>query len=151
MASGRWIMVPRGVTTPTSRRSRIINRRRRTLFRLLGFAGVTLALGFVPSLHWVWLINLVADTGVAAYVVRLRRWKLEESGRRLGTNVVAGQEGLAERALRLDEQAGSADDRFGAPEEYADPDYDAMLAQYMQSRLEAESVTLEQPAIGKTG
>lgn len=74
-ASGRWVMVPRDVTAPPRRRARVIERRRRIFTRLLAFAGITLALGFMPALRWVWFINLAADAALSLYVWRLLRLK----------------------------------------------------------------------------
>lgn len=76
-ASGRWVMVPRDVTAPPRRRARVIERRRRMFTRLVSLVAVTLALGIVPSLRWVWFVNLAADAALAVYVSRLLRWKAE--------------------------------------------------------------------------
>ena len=79
---GRWIMVPRSeVTQPVRRRSRVIRRRRQNFERLLAVAGVTLVLGFVPALRWMWLVHLAVDGLLGFYVTRLLRWKRDEDER----------------------------------------------------------------------
>ena len=79
---GRWIMVPRSeVTQPVRRRSRVIKRRRQNFERLLVVAGITLALGFVPALRWMWFVQLGVDGMLGFYVSRLLRWKRDEEER----------------------------------------------------------------------
>ena len=79
---GRWIMVPRSeVTQPIRRRSRVIRRRRRNFERLLVLAAITLVLGFVPALRWMWFVHLGIDGVLAFYVARLLRWKRDEEER----------------------------------------------------------------------
>lgn len=79
---GRWIMVPRSeVTQPVRRRSRVIRRRRQNFERMLIVAGVTLVLGFVPALRWMWFVHLAVDAGIGLYVARLLRWKHDEDER----------------------------------------------------------------------
>ncbi|MGH2785085.1 MAG: hypothetical protein ACRDJ1_07470 [Actinomycetota bacterium] len=76
---GRWIMVPRSeVTQPVRRRTRVIRRRRQNFERMLAVAGVTLVLGFVPALRWMWFVHLAVDAGIGLYVARLLRWKRDE-------------------------------------------------------------------------
>ena len=80
---GRWIMVPRSdVTAPVGRRSRIIRRRRQNFERLLAAAVITLLLGFVPQLRWMWFVHLAVDGALGIYVSRLLRYKREEQERR---------------------------------------------------------------------
>lgn len=76
--SGRWIMVPRDVTAPKRRRSRLIRKRRQTFIRLLLLAGATLVAGLVPGLHWVLFLHLAADATLAFYVAQLLQWKRTE-------------------------------------------------------------------------
>jgi hypothetical protein len=81
-APGRWIMVPRSdVTAPVRRRSRVIKRRRQNFERILALAGVTLLLGFVPKLRWMWFVHLAVDAALGFYVTRLLRWKHDEAER----------------------------------------------------------------------
>ena len=95
---GRWIMVPRSeVTQPVRRRSRVIRRRRQNFERMLVVAGVTLLLGFVPALRWMWFVHLAVDAAIGLYVARLLRWKHDEEERNrvvtpLLTEVTAGDE-----------------------------------------------------------
>jgi hypothetical protein len=88
---GRWIMVPRSeVTQPVRRRSRVIRRRRQNFERMLIVAGVTLVLGFVPALRWMWFVHLAVDAGIGLYVARLLRWKHDEEERnRVVTPLIA--------------------------------------------------------------
>lgn len=76
--SGRWVMVPREVTVPQRRRSRVIARRRQTFQRLLGFAFLTFLPALIPATRWMVFVNLAADLALAGYVVQLRQWKKEE-------------------------------------------------------------------------
>lgn len=79
---GRWIMVPRSeVTQPVRRRSRVIRRRRQNFERLVAAAGVTMILGFVPALRWMWFVHLAIDGAIGFYVSRLLRWKRDEEER----------------------------------------------------------------------
>jgi len=79
---GRWIMVPRSeVTQPVRRRGRVIRRRRQNFERLLILAGITLAVGFVPALRWMWFVHLAVDGILGFYVSRLLRWKRDEEER----------------------------------------------------------------------
>ncbi|MGH2829933.1 MAG: hypothetical protein ACRDJM_05570 [Actinomycetota bacterium] len=77
-ASGRWVMVPRDVTAP-KRRARVIQRRRRMFVRLVAVALLTLPLGAVPSLRWVWFVQLATDATLGLYVWRLLQWKRDEA------------------------------------------------------------------------
>lgn len=69
--SGRWVMVPREVTMPARRRSRVIQRRRRIFNRLVGIALVTLATAFVPAVRWMVFVHLFVDAVLGLYVWRL--------------------------------------------------------------------------------
>lgn len=69
--SGRWVMVPREVTMPTRRRSRVIQRRRRIFNRLVGIALVTLAAAFVPAIRWMVFVHLFVDAALGLYIWRL--------------------------------------------------------------------------------
>ena len=77
-------MVPRHDVTanaPASsarRRSRIIRRRRQYFERLLMAAGLTLVIGFIPHLHWMWFVHLAVDAGLGFYVTRLLGYKRAE-------------------------------------------------------------------------
>ena len=97
---GRWIMVPRSdVTAPVRRRSRVIRRRRQNFERLLGLAGITLLLGFVPQLRWMWLVHLAVDGALGLYIVRLLRYKRDERERiQKVTDITATEASPAERA-----------------------------------------------------
>lgn len=80
---GRWIMVPRSeVTQPVRRRGRVIRRRRQNFQRLLAAAGLTLVLGFVPALRWIWFVQLAIDGAIGFYVAQLLRWKRDEEERK---------------------------------------------------------------------
>lgn len=68
-------MVPKEVTAPTQRRSRVIERRRKMFVRLLAVASVTLAAGFVPVLRWVWVAHAATDLLLGVYIWRLLQWK----------------------------------------------------------------------------
>ena len=91
-------MVPRGeVTQPVRRRSRVIRRRRQNFQRMLAVAAITLVLGFVPALRWMWFVHLAVDAGIGLYVARLLRWKHDEEERNrvvtpLLAEVTAGDE-----------------------------------------------------------
>lgn len=74
-------MVPSDVTAAPRRRARIIQRRRRMFLRLVALVLVTLPLGAVPSLRWVWFLNLAADAALGLYIWRLLQWKREEASR----------------------------------------------------------------------
>ena len=95
---GRWIMVPRSeVTQPVRRRTRVIRRRRQNFERMLAVAGVTLILGFVPALRWMWFVHLAVDAAIGLYIARLLRWKRDEEERNrvvtpLLAEVTAGDE-----------------------------------------------------------
>lgn len=79
---GRWIMVPRSeVTQPVRRRGRVIRRRRQNFQRLLAAAAITLVLGFVPALRWMFFVHLAIDGALGIYVTRLLRWKRDEEER----------------------------------------------------------------------
>lgn len=72
-------MVPRSeVTQPIRRRGRVIRRRRQNFQRLLAVAGLTLALGFVPALRWMWFVHLAIDGAIGFYIAQLLRWKRDE-------------------------------------------------------------------------
>ncbi|GAC1413968.1 MAG: hypothetical protein NVSMB57_09510 [Actinomycetota bacterium] len=73
--TGRWVMVPREVTAPTHRRSRVLERRRRLFVRLMAFSTLTLAIGFIPPLRWVWYLNITSDALLGLYIWRLLEWK----------------------------------------------------------------------------
>ena len=74
-------MVPRHDVTASApaasarRRSRIIRRRRQYFERLLAAAAVTLVLGFIPHLHWIWFVHLAVDAALGFYVSRLLGYK----------------------------------------------------------------------------
>src|SRR5438552_15876747 len=90
---GRWIMVPRSsVTTPVGRRSRVIRRRRQNFERLLALAGLTLVLGFVPGLHWMWFVHLAVDGTIGFYVARLLRYKHERAEQREKVTTIPTEE-----------------------------------------------------------
>jgi hypothetical protein len=97
---GRWIMVPRSdVTAPVRRRSRVIRRRRQNFERLLGLAGVTLLLGFVPQLRWMWFVHLAVDGAIGFYIARLLKYKRDEQERLEKVTDITGTEALpTERA-----------------------------------------------------
>jgi hypothetical protein len=75
---GRWVMVPKGMSNPRSRRARLIEKRRRTFLRLLIAASATLVLGLIPALRVLWLAHLGLDVAIAGYVFQLRRWRAAE-------------------------------------------------------------------------
>lgn len=97
---GRWIMVPRSdVTAPVRRRSRVIRRRRQNFERLLGVAAVTLLLGFVPQLRWMWFVHLAVDGALGLYIARLLKYKREEQERVAKvTDITMTEQPPAERA-----------------------------------------------------
>jgi hypothetical protein len=102
---GRYIMVPRTeVTQPIRRRSRVIKRRRQNFERLLALAGITLALGFVPALRWMWFVHVGIDGIVGFYVARLLRWKRDEEERSRVVTPLPAEE--PERASEQQRQSG---------------------------------------------
>ncbi|HEX9775096.1 MAG TPA: hypothetical protein VGB83_05910 [Actinomycetota bacterium] len=80
-APGRWVMSPKGIRSPRTRRQRVMARRRRVFVRLLWAALVTLALGIVPAMRVVLVAHLALDAALVLYVMQLRRWHLEEERR----------------------------------------------------------------------
>ena len=89
-------MVPRSdVTAPVGRRSRIIRRRRQYFERLVAAAVITLLLGFVPHLRWIWFVQLGVDAALGFYVTRLLRYKREELERREKVEPLSAEGSLA--------------------------------------------------------
>jgi hypothetical protein len=95
---GRWIMVPRHDVTESAavsgrRRTRVVRRRRQNFERLLAAAAITLLLGFLPHLHWIWFVHLAVDAGLGFYVSRLLAYKrLELERRHVATEATAPEE-----------------------------------------------------------
>lgn len=79
--SGRWVMVPKDVTAPRSRRRKIVRRRRIIFERMVALAGATFLFGLIPPLRWMLLLHIVVDVTLAAYVARLIQWKQDEAHR----------------------------------------------------------------------
>ncbi len=82
-------MVPREVTGPVRRRTRVIQRRRQTFSRLLALSAFTLVAGFFPALRWIWILSLAVDGVLVAYVWRLLRWKRDEDAAIIHSQPVA--------------------------------------------------------------
>ncbi len=94
---GRWVMVPKGVSAPVSRRQRVMLRRRRIFARLLLAAGVTFLLGIIPALRSVWIAHVVLDVALVGYVFQLRRWRIREVERRRVVRRLPAEPDQAER------------------------------------------------------
>ncbi len=71
-------MVPGGTPAADRRRRRMIKRRRQWFIRLLAVAVVTLGLGAVPAIRWLWFVHLGVDAAIGLYVWRLLVWKQRE-------------------------------------------------------------------------
>ena len=69
--TGRWVMVPSEVTVPQRRRSKVMQRRRKLFVRLLAATTLTLAIGFIPAVRWVWYANIACDLLLGVYIWRL--------------------------------------------------------------------------------
>lgn len=74
-------MVPRHVTVPVRRRSRVVRRRRANFERLAVLAILTFAIGIAPALRWMWFVHLAVDAALGLYVSRLLKWKRDEQER----------------------------------------------------------------------
>jgi len=60
-----------GARSTSAARQRTLQRRRSVLFGLVGIAAFTLALGAIPALRMAWVIHLVVDALLFAYVALL--------------------------------------------------------------------------------
>lgn len=80
---GRWVMIPKAMpTVPTTRRQRLIAKRRRLFTQVVAAAGVTFLLGIIPVLRPLWIAHLALDLFIAGYAVYLRRLHAAEMTRR---------------------------------------------------------------------
>lgn len=73
-------MVRRGAP---ARLSGVRKRRRDVLVGLLSAAGFTLVFGVLPPLRWLWLVNLLVDAVLVAYVVMLIQIRNQAAEREL--------------------------------------------------------------------
>lgn len=77
---GRYVYVPRDaerlVGDHARRRKAIVERRRRAFIRILAASGLTLP-GVIVVGGAAWLLFAMTVTALGAYVVLLRRWKLQ--------------------------------------------------------------------------
>lgn len=95
-------MVPRSeVTAPIRRRDRVIRRRRQNFERMLGVAGLTLLLGFVPQLRWMWFVHLGVLGALGFYVTRLLKYKREKLEREHKVTTLQGEEPPAQQVSSL--------------------------------------------------
>lgn len=97
--SGRWVMVPRDVTAPRSRRRRVVRRRRTTFERLVAAAGATFVLGLVPQLRWLLLVHLAIDAVLGGYAARLIQWKQDEARRTPAAHPYPVEDAYSEHAV----------------------------------------------------
>ncbi|MBI4730075.1 MAG: hypothetical protein HY775_11375 [Acidobacteria bacterium] len=97
--SGRWVMVPRDVTAPRSRRRRVVRRRRTTFERLVAAAGATFVLGLVPQLRWLLLVHLAIDAVLGGYAARLIQWKQDEERRTPAARPYPVEDAYPDRAV----------------------------------------------------